>query len=38
MIQQKREVFHEFKPQGAASQLFLTKDPEVLLEGPAGTG
>ena len=38
MIQRSKEVFHEFKPQGAASQLFLTRDPEVLLEGPAGTG
>ena len=29
---------HEFRPKGAAAMLFRCKDPEVLLEGPAGTG
>lgn len=28
----------EYKPQGAARVLFSRTDPEVLLEGPAGTG
>ena len=33
-----KEVVHEYRPRGAAAQLFLCKDPEVLMEGPAGTG
>ncbi len=28
----------EYRPYGAAAKLFSCKDPEVLLEGPAGTG
>ena len=30
--------YHEYRPEGAARQLFECQDPEVLIEGPAGTG
>lgn len=32
------ELKHHFAPQGAALQAFRSRDPEVLLAGPAGTG
>ena len=38
MIAKGKEVEHVFRPSGAASALFLARDPEVLIEGPAGTG
>ena len=38
MIQKREEIEHVFRPAGAAAALFLAKDPEVLIEGPAGTG
>ena len=38
MIQKQKAVTHEYRPKGAAAHLFLCKEPEVLLEGPAGTG
>lgn len=31
-------VEHRYEPRGAARQLFSTRDAEVLLDGPAGTG
>lgn len=31
-------VVHEYGPRGAAAELFRNKAPEVLIEGPAGTG
>ena len=31
-------VAEPYTPRGAALELFLTRDPEVLIEGPAGTG
>lgn len=31
-------LVHEYSPYGAAATLLRTKDPEVLLSGPAGTG
>lgn len=31
-------VVHRYEPRGAALRLFSTKDGEVLLDGPAGTG
>ena len=34
----KAVEYHEYRPAGAAAALFSCKDPEVLLEGPAGTG
>ena len=34
----KRVEYHEYRPGGAAAALFVNKDPEVLIEGPAGTG
>lgn len=40
MIRTKKKevVYHDYEPQGAAADLFHARDPEVLLEGPAGTG
>jgi len=38
LIAKGKEVEHIFRPSGAASALFLSRDPEVLIEGPAGTG
>jgi len=38
MIAKEQPITHEYRPRGAASALFLDKSPEVLLEGPAGTG
>ena len=35
---QKEVVYHDYQPDGAAAALFHTRAPEVLLEGPAGTG
>jgi phage terminase large subunit len=32
------KVVHTYRPYGAARDLFLCRDPEVLIEGPAGTG
>ena len=34
----EKAITHEYRPRGAASALFTAKNPEVLLEGPAGTG
>lgn len=31
-------LVHRYRPVGSARELFSTKDPEVLLSGPAGTG
>lgn len=31
-------IEHVYEPRGAAAQLFDCRDPEVLLDGPAGTG
>jgi len=31
-------VIHEYVPYGASKALFTCQDPEVLIEGPAGTG
>lgn len=32
------EVVHRYEPRGAARRLFSTRDSEVLMDGPAGTG
>jgi hypothetical protein len=31
-------VYHDYVAKGAAADLFRCRDPEVLIEGPAGTG
>lgn len=33
-----KEEYFDYKPRGAARELFSCKDPEILLAGPAGTG
>lgn len=32
------QLVHSYEPVGSARELFLCKDPEILLSGPAGTG
>src|SRR5690242_11509382 len=32
------QLVHVYEPVGSARELFLCRDPEVLLSGPAGTG
>jgi len=33
-----RALTHQYKPRGTAKELFLSRHPELLLAGPAGTG
>jgi PBSX family phage terminase large subunit len=33
-----KEEYYDYRPRGAARELFSCKDPEILLAGPAGTG
>ena len=37
-MKNKKTEFLDYRPGGAAAELFQTKSPEVLIEGPAGTG
>ncbi len=34
----KAPTLHEYRPRGAALDLFARQDPEILVSGPAGTG
>lgn len=38
MIATAPEILIEYNPRGAAVDIFLMRDPEIVLSGPAGTG